>query len=507
MSNQTVEVIFNQAKPPVPPKPNVEPEPDPANPVVVPTSEEIEKNAKDLYSTLGWGEPPVTIKDTPAGEGTAEVAPAGGAAAAAPEAPKPEPEPELEPEPEPTTEDIITRTADRVGQSIARAMKPAEPTNQPVNKPDVELSPEDSEYLDVIRFLERKQPAKYSGAAAKFLAYVKAHYAYQDAWAAANPGKEYDMNDSDHVQWYEQNSPDLDHNVLDRAKIDMRVEKEVNDRLEPELKQKRVEAAIQRDVPKIAMKVTKRIHEFMGLVDPTLQALITDDKGNPLMTDASTKKIEEADPIAFEVCEELTRNSLEPLLLELGKTMVPELEHKIDPRTNLAHRAIDVFRAEKEGQLKQMPSKDRQKNGRDWITISEYQQRENRINNSSKSDQEKNSELNDLAANYWCLDVDDLEGLIVDSTAKKAKAIIEKRNKTASKKYGKTEANTPSEQNGRPTPAAAAAAVLAAPVPSTSGRKPNAPSVAAQPASGASPDSRGPGVKTYEQEATEIMFK
>lgn len=509
--SQTVEVIIGPEKrtpPPAPAPVNQEPPPPPATP------DEIQARSKALYDSMGWGEPEVAEtppSDQPAGDDAPN--PPGPETTTEPAiAPPPTPEPEPEPEPELSTADIIDRTAERVGRSVADALRQQTPEPQPEGtpaepEPTLEMGDDDKRDYSIIAYLERANPAKHAGAAQQFLDYVKAHYAYQDAWTSAHPGENFDPDAEEHAEWYGNNPSGFTREELDDAKVEMRAEQIFEKKMEPQLRKERLEKAFKRDLPKIAEAVDKRIMSFISQVNPEVAKLLVDEAGKSRFTDKNIEQLHESEPIVAEVLEEITKGELEPLLLELEKTTVPELEHKIDPRSNSAHAMIDRFRAQKEQELAAMPAEKRRMDGRDWMTIGEMQRRESQIIHSKAPEADKQRQLDDLNSRYWTLGVDHLEELIVDNCAKKAKAIIEKRDKTASKKYGTAKAPATNEPNKPPPNEQPSPSVPPRPAPSSAGRKPNAPSIS----SGSDVVSRPPSVdqpqKTWGEEAADVHFK
>jgi hypothetical protein len=515
--SQSVEVIIGKSPTPKPPTAPETPAAGAAQ-TPPPTPEEISARAKDLYNSMGWNDdepatpatppPPQNDPSFPTPPAPIDNAPT----PPAPEKPAEPAKPEvIEEEPEaPTVEDIIERTGVRVGRAVADAMRPAPtaPAPGPEAPSRTQLEPADQKDFAIIQFLERTKPDQFPGATTKFLDYCKAHYAYIAAWEKAHPGETYDDNADEHAKWYADNSPgDIDASTLEEGKIEMLVAQKLEQAAAPERRRKEAEAAFKEAIPKIVESVDKRLAKFVGLVNPELGKLVVDDKGKATFTDAAIAKLEETDSIAAQVLHEMVENELEPLLLELEKTTVPQLGHKIEPARFALHREIDAFRREKEGELSKMPASESRMDGREWMSIAQMQKQERDILARKLGEEETDRLLNELNARYWTVGIDHLQELIVDSKAKKAKTIIEKREASAAKKYGKPGAQPPKPENNLvpkvnpPTPPPAV------PPSQNSRGKPNSPSLATQSDTMTTQPPGAPTSKSWGEEAADNHFK
>lgn len=483
------------AAPPVDPPAAAEPQ------LKIPTPEEMVQQTTDLYSTMGWGEPP---KRLPGAETPGQPAAPAAEPAAPPSAPPAAPEPEPEPEPEElTTQELISASARETAREVAKALQPAAAPAPPAEKP-VELSPQDERDFRIVQYLERSNPRQYSGLEQRYRDYVKAHYDRIATWNAEHPDTPYDPDAEENKTWYEANiPPELTEDVVDQAKIDMAAEAQVAERLKPieaERAKEKQEKALEAAGGQIVQQLDRKVLSLVELVDPELAKLVKDDKGNPVLTDANVAKLDEANPIAKEVLDEIVKDQLEPLLFELEKTTVPGLGYRLDPKTNPAHQAIASFLAKKEQDMTNAPARERiDAKGRRWVSLADYSRQMNAIQaDSSMGPQERQGQIARLDRTVWTISADQLEDLMVDFYAKKAKAIIEKREVVARKRF---KVAAPGATNGAPAPAPAPAprAGIASP-------KPNSPSLGGQDAVVTSSHLTQGSAKSFPKEATDVMF-
>lgn len=502
-------VIQKQAEP----KPETLPQaPAGAEPqVVIPTPEELRERAIATYTAMGWGAPPEEKKPaaaTPPAEPASQ--PAAGApgsappaAAHAPAAGTPPPAAGAQPaapaaeEPhEPTTTEIIARAAKETAREVAHALRP-EPAAPAPTAPGFEMTEDDKSDLKVLQYLERENPAKYKGMPQRFIDYVKAHYAFIEDWQSKNPDKELDEQDPDYRAWLTANQPDVDMSELERARIDMQVEEKIEQKLAPQREQERRDKALAEAIPAIGQRINTSIVKMAEAVDPELAKHVKDANGNPNLTEEAVAKIEEADPIAKEVMDEQVTNRLEPMIRELELTQVNGLGYVLNPKGNEVHRELSRFVSDKERELLKGPAEVREVNGRQFCTLADYSKRMNAIM-KLPTDERRQEELERLDQEVWCLTADMIEDLLVDSCAKEARAIIQKRNAQAEKKYGKGRA-----PGTTPTPAPAAAVP---PGPMPAGYKPRPPAGGGQSELVTTGLPGRQAEKTYGESAVDVNF-
>lgn len=129
------------------------------------------------------------------------------------------------------------------------------------------------------------------------------------------------------------------------------------------------------------------------------------------------------------------------------------------------------------------------------MSLAEYSNRVNAILEGGGTDAQKNTAVSDLNRRVWTLTADQVADLFVDYFGKRAKAIIDRQDTIAQKKYGKTrQAPTP-----QPAP-------QPAPQPPASGAKPTSP------AGGGGSDvvtttlPGTPAQKTFPEQALDVAF-
>lgn len=480
-------------------------------PKPTPTPEELAKKAAETYETM-WGEkPPPDVAGTKtAGTVAPPAEPTGTAAApviSPTPAPAPTPPPPQPPKPTPAepmdTSAIIQETAERVGRSVTEAMtaqKAPEPAPAPA-KPDFELSPEDQEAYELTQFMA-SQDSKHAETPGQLLEYFRQLYAYQDKWMADNPEKAWDANDAEHKDWFDAHPQPIDAETLEDAKLDMRVEKKVQERIKPVLDMTQKmdqEKAFQEAIPKITENLNKWQLTMVDAVNPALGAMVRDAQGKPALTKENIDRLAEADPIAKAVLDDLHDRRLMPVLIELEKTAAPGMNYRLQPRSNPVHAFIDDHRRRLEADLQSLPAADRVRNGKSFLTITEMNQRQQAIANGPGTRAVKEQKIAELERTHYCVSVDDLEDVITHEIAAEAKRTIEQIDGLGKKKYVKNGA--PAAQTPQPAPAPAPA-----PSPARTAA-PRPPSISSQSEMVASPESGGHGTKSKGETAVEVHFK
>ena len=435
-----------------------------------PTAEELQKRADETYASMGWGKAPKVEEGTPPPvvepEPVVVVAPA--------------PEPVVVEEPAkpvvpPASPDMATivKAAASEGVRIAMTELPAtarEATAPTSQKPPIELTSDDQKDYDVIKFLERTD-AKFKGKSAAYIEYVKANYAYQDDWGNKNAGREFNPNDPEHADWYDKHQSPVTVDDIDAGREKMVEERIYNNRVKPELDRMNSERAIQQAMPTVIGNVHRKILMMVEAVNPEIAKMLMDSNGNPSFTKEALAKADDFDPITFVELNRAVKHQLEPLLVELEKSAVQGATYRLDPTRNPIHAAIGHHVARVEAEMSAKPASERIRNGRSFLSISDYQRMSANILNSDATDDDKNQKINDLDARYYCLDVDEIEDALVAHCAAEVKKTVEFIDGTAKRKY------KPSTPSGQPAVVATAApaVVVTPPTPST---KPKAPSSA-----------------------------
>lgn len=491
----------------------------PAPELVIPSADELANRTADLYESV-WGEKPTKeVVESVVQSLPHTAAPAAQAPAAAPAPVPAEGEPQAEPTPPKprrlSQEEVISRTATEVGRAVASELRqggslPASGSNRPAaGKPATpELSPEDRSDYEALLYLERTEPDEWAGMPAKFLEYVQNLAAYIEKWSSDNSDKEFDPNDTDHDDWYSQNQPQIERRALDQAKVDIRAEEKAEQKIAPvkkRLEEADQEKAFQKAIPTIAANMNRAIVTLMDQVNPELGKILKDPNGNPLLTKESIDALDNADPIAKAAADTIIKAEFEPLVLELEKTAVAEMNYRLEPERNAAHAAITRYTSQLERDFMALSPTERQWDGKNFMTISEMNLRANEIRNSPGTEQERQEKLQRLYDENWCVTVDQVAGRITEECADKIKRAIEAMEAPAKKKYGGKQAPAvPASQPPQPAPRA----TTPEPAPRPASR---APSVRPPPSLSTSdmvstPQNQPQTEKTPSQQATDVMF-
>jgi hypothetical protein len=368
------------------------------------------------------------------------------------------------------------------------------------------MSEEDTEAYRVIMFLEEQDP-KYAGKGDAFLAYVKAHYAYQDQWERENPGKTFDPDDEEHEKWYAEHPQPITTEQLERGQIDMRVEQRWKEKVKPDLDRIRADKALRGAFPAIAQNIGKQTVDLVKVTDPELAKLLVNPDGSINLTEESIAAAHKQDPIAAAVLDETIKH-IEPILMALEQSVVMDEEgnypFKINPSSsNLVHRTIDAFRRQAEENMRNAPPEIRRSpNGKQWISMEEMAAKQRAIENRRLTPQQKKAAQSELGSLYWTLTIDDINRLVIDDYGKRAKQLIQQTDNLAKKKYKPDAAPARSAQPApKPEPAPAPTPPTVPP------GKPRPPSTSTSSDVVSSRNPASGAIKTDAQRATDEMFK
>jgi len=494
-------INFVKAAPIVKPAPPAEPDPKD-----VPNAEELKAAAKVAVDSL-FGDPAPEPEPQPEPAAIAPVEPA-----AAPE-PQPQAEPEPEPEPEPQArpfdaQDLITRTARETAEAMRRPEPAAAPATPEPTMVTFEMSASDAQEYAVLQFLEKQDPAKFSGKAKAFLDYVKSVYDYQDKWEKENPDKTWDPSADEHADWFASNPIPVDKETIENGLIDMKVEQRVEQRfaekVKPRIDMMDAEKALESARPSIEMNVARGILKLVAVAAPELVALVTAADGkNPNLSTEAVEKVHEADAIAATVLD-ATAAEIDPILRELEKSTVRDANgnypFKLQPDKNQIHAIIDGYRWEAENQLRQAPAEVQNVNGRQWVSLEQKAKDFKQIRDTSTG-QEQQRKLQEYDARHWTLTIDNVVDLITDDYGKKARNLIQQTDALAKRKYKPeappTNGVRPGTQVARP----------AAPIAPTPAGKPRSPSVASASDIVTTANNGPTPAKTTQQQIIDVMFK
>lgn len=494
--NQTV--TYTKTPRNKPAAPTETPPPPPS--VAVPTADELLKGQQEVYRKMWGKEMPDTPAPTPAASPPPETPPSPEPKVAPPVAEPDRASTEAEPKPEsePSNAELIAQSARATAEAIAPLLKQAEAPKP--TAPAFEMSPEDQQDYETLLYLEKTDPKNWSGKPAAYLAYLKAHYAYQDDWMEKNPKQEFDPDDEEHKDWYDKHRPDIEPEMLKEARIRMSAEKAAMDKVQPVLDQINRDKAVQEAMPKIAATVTGLIVDMVDRAEPELGALLRKD-GKPNVTLEAIAAVEAKSRIGKRILDDVVKFEMEPLLLQLEMSADPRFGVALNPAVNQIHARIDQYREKAEADMLNAPLQVQVQDGRAFSTIAQMQQMRSAIERGTGTTEEKNRQIAGLNARYYTLTVDDIEALIVRDCANLAKKRIAQAREDARIEFG------PATLNGQNQPAPQAQPAPPQPAytprPSTSSRPPSMSSssdMLTTPAAGDAP------AKKLEEIVIEKMF-
>lgn len=395
----------------------------PETPPAEPTEAELEARREEVIASM-WGGKKETPATTPpaATPPAAPVTPAATTPPAAPTAAAPAATP-------PTTEQVIKETASAVAKEVTRAISEQKPATPSAEAPvELEMTPEDQRDLAIIQRMEADNP-KLQGKADEFRKFALSRYEYEAKWLRDNPGRTFNPDDAEHEEFYK-GQPDIDTDAYEQARIDLMVDRKVEDRLRPIEEEKIIEKAM----PVIAQQIQKNVYAVVEGVDPALAALLKNGDSIDL-SDARVAKISETDPIAARVLDAMIKTEVLPMVSALERSLLPGKSNQLNPRENPLHAKIASHVLAFESEMKAKPVAEQMRDGKQFITREEYAAREREINRGPGTPQNKAKALNDLNSAYWRPDVDDIETVIVRDVAKRAKEQIKDLDDLAAKKY------------------------------------------------------------------------
>ena len=430
--------------------------------VATPTAEEIKEQSKLAMASL-FGDRPLN-KPEPVSE-VAEpppVEPAPPAPPAPVATPPPAPPEKTEAQKQ---EELIRQAAEATGREVAERMKPAPAAPEPLSPPVsvVEMGKEDKADYEVLMKLAESDPA-YAEKAAEFAEFTRKNYEYQDAWLAAHPGVDFDANAEEHTAWYEANqkiTPDELKEARDELRITQIAERRMAPTLE-KLNKREAEEAIQASVPVVAGVLTNNVAKLVELVDSSLVAHLKDDKGVLSIGEEARNRVIAADPIAAREIENAVA-AIRPMIIELEKTAIPALNHRLDPARNQIHAQIDHFRKQAEADIMAKPVSERFVDGKPFMTMEAYQAELSRIAKATPV-KERDAAISRYADSVSLVTIDDIEAKIVSHHAEEAKKIIADIEAAARRKYQPTAPGAQTPAGGIPPNAAANAGKPKSPV-------------------------------------------
>lgn len=338
-------------------------------------------------------------------------------------------------------EDIVERALDK--HTPAPAAAPVVPA--------VQLTRKDEYTLKVLRKMEAMSPS-YAGLADKTIEFWKLEQAFLADFAKANPGKEVDKSD-EYEEWLEKNEPQYDDFDFRQAELaivkDDVAREEEGKRQASERKQAEKQRLVQ-EQPIILERAGQAVTECVltalkgedGKLPANLEAILMQN-GKVVLDEASSDKLREEDPVAFNVLlkhserlnivvqamESLARNpDLKPkkhVLKHSKTTIVP---------TEVALEEADEY----EAQVLKLPKDQTTVEGRALLSYKDFSKQVEKIQGAKMSDDKKREAIEAFTSKYYCLGVDDIRAGLTMIYAEKAREEIKEQNEIVDRKVKKS---------------------------------------------------------------------
>lgn len=360
-----------------------------------------------------------------------------------------------------TTDEV--QSAVQAGALAAiEATRPAPVQERPAAE-EVQLSDKDRHTIEALRMMETENP-KFKGVADQTVAFWKKESKYIEDWEASNPGKKFDDQSDDHQEFYERHQPDVDADALDRAKLKVATQPmvkvaeeatKVANEAKETTRRIQFERNFDKAVPEMEQAIESGLLEVVEKSNPELAKLMGD-KGKRRWSEESMKKIEEEDPVAFDLIQSEAEKARQLLADFECLTRFPG-DIPFDPSRAVElsdgtdyypHRELVKLISDLESDLAALPREDTERNGKQFIPQPKLVEREARIHAAANmtADQKK-AAIRELRGNFWTLSQDEIRAGIVAETAGKVTARMEKTQALFNRKASKSK---PAE--GKPTP-------------------------------------------------------
>lgn len=317
------------------------------------------------------------------------------------EKPKKAKQPKRQEEP-PRPEIDVGAVAEAAAESAARTV-----AKMQADKAGEEIPEHIKKREEVYKELEEINPQKYSGVMRKVVEFARREEERADAWEKAHPGEAYDADADEHKQWYDANEPKIDPEDLEDARIAVKANKIIEQRMRPEIEKTRVEVEKTRVEPLAAASAANVTEKVLGAFVPDA----------PLSRETVKKLIDE-DPDAYEIAVQVD-NAFRPVA-----SAVPKLYRGIEQfdENNRAHVEARNMLYHMEQELKNSDPDDLNRGGKKWASLAEFYA---------------------LPANkrsgYWCVseaDIANYVALTAQQEAKKAYEAHQKKLEAYAKRYG-----------------------------------------------------------------------
>jgi hypothetical protein len=195
---------------------------------------------------------------------------------------------------------VQSPTADDIADRVAQRLKPAAPAAPaapaPVD-PDAGLEAEDREKLKVLHYMAQQDP-KLATKELEYRNFLKKEQAYVSKWVKEHPGQAFEGEDSEHEDFYERETPDLDDKQVQRWETEMIAEEKTSRMLERDRQERHsttLVETIRANITDTNRAIAKDVlAEVAGKDIKTLKALADDD---PLAAEAVYEAVATAQSI------------------------------------------------------------------------------------------------------------------------------------------------------------------------------------------------------------------
>lgn len=365
------------------------------------------------------------------------------------------------------TREDVSAAVEAGARAAIESTRPSKPEKTVEKEPEIELSEEDKRTLEALKLIESDNPGS-KGLVQRTIEFWKKEPDYIREWERKHPGEEFDKDDPQHSDFYDTNEPVVNEEEFAAAKIRLVVEpverkaKEAVKAAEEVRKksdQIELDRKIEKTLPDIANRVDKSLIAVIDESAPELAKLLGEGD-NKTADESGLKKIEEEDPVAFDIiqseaervrilCSEFELLTSFPGAYQFNPSAHVALS---DDSTMSPHSELVKLINDTEQDIKAMPraETDREHNGKvmRFMPQKEMRDQESEIAADQRlTEAQKQAKIRDLRQSTWTLSVDDIRKAIISESAWKIKSRIEKAQKLfdlrASKKGQSAGKSTP----------------------------------------------------------------
>jgi hypothetical protein len=330
---------------------------------------------------------------------------------------------------------VASTVAEAVSKNIPQPPAVQQPAPPPPPQPEpenvikvgedvYELSNEDLERLDVLRYLERAKPEKYADISKRYMDSIRKALEYRARWEKENPGEEF--NPADHEEALAAFEVDYDEDDYVSALASMRAERIAEQRIRAVEQEQRMRQAL--------ADAARAQGEAVAAMFKELGGEFAEAAKNGQVDPDTARKLAEEDPageVAMRAASRLAAAVNELELLSRGA-------RQFDP-TNEIHKGLAQLIDEQERYIESLPADKQVVDGKKFVRASLY---------AVLPEEQR--------ANCWRLTTNDVRNIIINQFAHMTKNEIqkleEKLTKIAQKKgWLKSNAEEP-RQNTKAAP-------------------------------------------------------